>query len=212
MRFTLAVKDLKAVGLFASIDVWRNVLRGVLVEYSPERVRLVATDGYTMGVIERFTLESDITESGKLVIPSSAIKRALFGWARKEKRISLSSSEIQDEFRLGDVVFIRADANAKYPEHRKVVISKPSGEPGEYNPVLMARFSAAAKILGAYLIPQFGQNGPENAAVALMHGDDGFYGLLSPIRMNCPFPSIPDWVLADRPSGAEIPPDTQGGE
>lgn len=190
--------------MFASRDDMRPILTGVRVEYTPERTRLVATDGHTLGLVERPSNSDDMLEPGSLVIQTDVIKQATSILPRTAEGVILQTTETEDEFRLGNVIFkpiSKLPSAQRYPNYRAVLVKSVDGKPGVYNPEYMMRFAKAEKMLfdgKRYYANglRFGYNGGTSACVILSRLVSEFYGLLMPIRSE-PFDGIQDWIAAD---------------
>lgn len=172
---------LKAAARFAASDPkdMRLSLHGVLVEASPAGVRLVATDGHAMLVV-RAAGEPD-TDTWTGIIPSDVIKAALAWKGNKTLPIILLPGE--PECRLtratGEaVVFV--PAAGPFPDYRKVIPKKPSGDASFYDPDFLVKFKRAAEDLGSNLglfglLP--GGDGP-----GLVYLTEDAVGVVMPIR------------------------------
>ena len=172
---------LKAAARFAASDPKDNrlSLHGVLVEASPAGIRLAATDGHVM-LVQRAAAEPD-TDTWTGIIPSDVIRAALAWKGSKNLPIILLPGE--PECRLtratGEaVVFVPAPG--PFPDYRRVIPKKPSGDASFYDPDLLVRFKRAAEDLGSNL-GLFGlRQGGDGAGLVYLTADA--VGVIMPMR------------------------------
>ena len=172
---------LKAAARFAASDPKdkRLSLHGVLVEASPAGIRLAATDGHVM-LVQRAAGEPD-TDTWTGIIPSDVIRAAL-AW-KGNKTLPVIMIPGAPECRLtratGEaVVFVPAPG--PFPDYRRVIPKKPSGEASFYDPDLLVRFKRAAEDLGSGL-GLFGlRQGGDGAG--LVYLTDDAVGVIMPMR------------------------------
>ena len=109
-------RAVQRVAFAASRDEARAVLTGIFFEVGEKSIRLVATDGYRLAVV-------DMPASLAQVDPFSAIipSRAFDDVTRlssSEQAISIGLSENQVMFTFGDTVFVSRRTEGDYPDYR----------------------------------------------------------------------------------------------
>lgn len=140
---------LHAVSLFSAREDIRYFLNGILVEATANTTRLIATDGHTMGIHQ--SLQSGNSE-GRVIIPIDVVDYMLL-WSKVDIRYELT---IADECRVDSVgaATVFKGVDGKFPDYKKVVPESLSGEPGQFNPMYIARCAKAGAALKGQLIPE----------------------------------------------------------
>lgn len=190
MEVAIQHAHLKAAAMFAADGDIRQYLCGVLAEVRPHETRLVATDGHCAGVLRDQVLVGEQTSMPDVIIPNATVKLAL---QSKSQLLTLALSD-DGKWSLAGISFTPVDG--KYPDYRRIMVSRASGEAGHYNPELLAKFLKAAKALGTRSIPVLRQNGTDGAQVQILSLIGEFVGVIMPIRMfteKDPDPGITTW-------------------
>ena len=186
---------LKAAVRFAASDPKdaRLSLHGVLVEASPAGIRLAATDGHVM-LVQRAAAEPD-TDTWTGIVPADAIKAALAWKGSKNLPILLLPGEPECRLiRLAGEALIFVPAPGPFPDCRKVIPKKPSGEASFYDPDLLVRFTRAAEDLGSGL-GLFGlRQGGDGAG--LVYLTDDAVGVIMPMRAGAIDADFCQWAAA----------------
>jgi len=134
------LKDMIALTVFAvSRDETRYVLNGVLLVMSGKAVKLVATDGRRLAVVER-ALPQETTIEKKIIIPTKTIQE-LNRLLEEEGDVRILFDENQIFFDLGNAVIISRLIEGEFPNYEQVI-------PKEVKEKIMidrAAFIAAAK-------------------------------------------------------------------
>lgn len=172
------------LNLAAKKDI-RYYLNGLLVEATPEKTRLVATDGHVLGIYTCNATANDAnTGNVSVILPRDLCERI-----KAEKNIPLVMLEVDgDNVTLVDcgqrIGGKRIDGN--FPDYTATIPAEADEhKPGNFNPELMMRFAKFAKAIGHN--PQsvrLTQNGPNRAALVTIGGERGFVGVIMPLRVN----------------------------
>ena len=186
---------LKAAARFAAQDPKdrRLALHGVLVEASPAGVRLTATDGAALLVV-RAAADAD-TDTWTGIVPSDVIKAALAWKGSKSLPIILvpGAPECRLTRATGEAL-IFVPAPGPFPDYRKVIPKRPSGEASFYDPDLLVRFKRAAEDLGSNL-GLFGlRQGGDGAG--LVYLTDDAVGVIMPMRAGAIDADFCQWAAA----------------
>jgi DNA polymerase-3 subunit beta len=160
MKITFSKTHLKAVSRYMAKTENRYYLNGVYVEASPQETRLIATDGYAMGILREQKAGDDLNDVSAIVyfiIPDTAIKTML-AWKSASKVFTditvivpddyatNASAEFRADFAGNVLVFKRIDG--KFPDYRRVIPEKTTGELAFYDPDLLVRVKRASEDLG----------------------------------------------------------------
>ena len=185
---------LKAATRFCadSKDV-RLAIHGVLVEASSAGIRLAATDGHVL-LVQRAAGEPD-TDTWTGIIPSDVIKAALAWKGNKSLPIILIPGEPECRLtRATGEALVFVPAPGPFPDYRKAIPKKPSGEASFYDPDLLTRFKRAAEDLGSNLglfglLP--GGDGP-----GLVYLTDDAVGVIMPMQAGAIDVDFCQWAAA----------------
>lgn len=199
-----------AVALFRAVKDIRYYLNGVYLETRPLGARLVAIDGYTMGV-GRIAGSFPVA---RVIIPESLVKLVKSG-GRNPKTVDLEFDETpftydNDTFQPRTVTLCTygntmsaPEVEGKYPDWRQVCPSTPaSGECGQFQAEYLLRCDKASQILGAGMFAAIAHDGPYNSARCTL-GDD-LFAVIMPHR-NEPNLTPPTWIQESL-----TPRDTEG--
>jgi DNA polymerase-3 subunit beta len=156
MQIIIDRAALKAVSLFSGVNDTRYYFNGVLIEANTLQTRLVATDGHTMGVHKRDAKDEN-TGVCKLIMPSDAVASLLKikPASKALNDITLTvpddiaakpDQEMRAEF-SGQIVIFKA-IDGLFPDYRRVIPSKLSGEAAQFNAAYLYRCAKAAECFG----------------------------------------------------------------
>lgn len=180
IHFTAA--QLKAIALLAAQQDVRYYLNGVLVEATQFETRIVATDGHKMGVV-RHAVENDIDTDVSLIVPTSVIGLLK---ASKSDGNKIVNIEIDNDVHTLCAPFtgLRAGftpVEGRFPDYRRVVPAKPSGEFAHFMPQLLMEFVKCGQLLTgkAIVVPRLEHNGKSSGRVTF-DGFDNFIGVVMP--------------------------------
>jgi DNA polymerase-3 subunit beta len=122
--FTIPQQRMKALFdktsfAMAQQDV-RYYLNGILMEISPGKLKLVATDGHRLALSET-DLENGVGEDRQIIIPRKAVLELsrLLDAVDEPARCILSSNHIRLE--IGSLVFTSKLIDGKFPDYQRVI-------------------------------------------------------------------------------------------
>ena len=185
---------LKAAARFcADSKDLRLAIHGVLVEASPAGIRMAATDGHVM-LVQRAAGEPD-TDTWTGIVPAGVVKAALAWKGSKTLPIILIPGEPECRLtRATGEALIFVPGPGPFPDYRKVIPKKPSGEASFYDPDLLVRFKRAAEDLGSNL-GLFGlRQGGDGAG--LVYLTDDAVGVIMPMRAGAIDADFCQWAAA----------------
>ena len=208
--FTIQISRpmLAAVSRFMAKQDIRYYLNGVKVEVYANVAYVVATDGHTMA-IGRIERESGLLMEGQgeIILPAESVEK-IKATGNNGLPIILSVEDPQESgdkrqwFTLNDcgTKTTQQAIDGQFPDWRKVIPYKPSGEVAYYNPEYLMRCQKAAKDLGSkkgYF--ELAYNGNSGALVTFT---ESVMAVLMPMRQD----------TAERPEWAGECPDNVGRE
>lgn len=187
----VSFRYLKAVLPCAATFDSRSYLCGVHVKATADAVIYEATDGHTAARIVQTPQPSEPCEFD-LIIPHAVVKglklpKHIYGESAANMdtlTLSIDADKATLTYIDGSAVTFKS-ITGYYPDVAAVT-PKPSGQPGNYDFDLLARFSDCAKALGAKQPGAFCrlyQNGPDGPALVKLAGFDEFTGIIAPIRV-----------------------------
>lgn len=202
MELQLTIEQVKALLVIAPKTELRYYLNGVLLEVKDDRAWLVATDGHRMLVIRPTArIEGNECRDGRWIIPRDLLARAK---VKKGGALFLSVDQSQGEKEpylhcarariiTGAGELSAPTIDGIYPDWRRVVPAKASGEWAHYDPAYVGDFGTVAELLsGARINSRIHHNGTGAAPVDL--GADDALGVLMPIRAEQRPYERPDWT------------------
>ncbi len=160
MEIQIETALLKAAMLATSKDEARYYLKGVYFELSGNHVRIVATDGHRMFVACQ-EMANPFENNVTMVLPFDGLKKSLTGLRSKDTFVSCQFGTLQST--INDVVMEPVDCT--YPDYKRVVPQKLSGETAQFNPVYLGEMGKMAKCLGGALV-NIAHNGQGPALVS----------------------------------------------
>lgn len=179
MEIQIETALLKAAMLATSKEETRYYLKGVYFELRGLSFRMVATDGHRMFVACQ-NLAHPIGDNWECVLPFDGLKKALTGIPAKQEFVTLSYGRLQST--LNNVVLEPIDCT--YPDFKRVVPEKISGDVAQFNPVYVGEFGKIAKLVSGSRgsnAPCFIQHNGNGPAIISFDRDDCF-GVLMPMR------------------------------
>lgn len=173
---------LKAALLFAAKKDVRNYLNGVLIEWDHDNVSIVATDGHRLFAATHPVDEP--VEPGSVIVPYEDVKRALTGYKAEYIEFTPNADHLMQTATLGSVSF--QPSYGKYPDWRRVVPAKISGEAAQFNSAYVGDLAKASKALGvkdsvSSLQAHIHHNGM-SAALVTFGGREDCFAILMPLR------------------------------
>lgn len=174
MQVIINSSHLKAASLFAASADIRYYLRGVFVEARPTETRIVATTGSIVGVLRDIVTSGAQDDMPDVIIPNDTVKLVL---SMKVPCVALALNGAA--WSLGGIPFVPVDG--KFPDYRRILTNKCSGEAASFDPELMMVFVKAARALGFKSSPIFRNNGSDCAQVQFYDCDE-FVGVIVPLN------------------------------
>jgi DNA polymerase-3 subunit beta len=207
MKIVIPVQPFYAMHALAAKEDVRYYLVGILIEKRNDGLFLVATDGNILGAYKVDGWSGDIENGTQLIVPLSLVKRCKPG--KKDKMISIEYTEESKLItaKIGTQPIIERAIEGRFPQWNRVIPTTCSGEPGQFNPDILGRFSDFGAAMGmppgarTPIISHSGEHG------ALVHMQiEQFVGVIMPIRMKNirpPMTKAPAWAYGEvKPSAA----------
>ena len=207
IKLTVRAEIIAALKLFAANKDVRFYLNGINLEIGATESRLVATNGHCLGC---FRIESEqpevTTPLGNIIIPNDLLKPIK---AKGMVEILIGPLETKKDATGEEVPVSKArpvtltyaglsmsgkTLDATFPDFRRVIPSKVSGQPAQFDPAYVGLLAkVAAALYGKSKYVGIGFNG--NDAALLDFGDENFVGVLMPLRPNVVTAprTPPDW-------------------
>lgn len=114
------LKNMISMTIFAvSRDETRYVLNGILLIIKKKTIKLIATDGRRLAVVEK-GLPNEIPTEKKLIIPTKTVQE-LNRLLEEEDDVKISFGENQILFDLGDTVIISRLIEGEFPNYEQVI-------------------------------------------------------------------------------------------
>lgn len=212
IKLTVRAEIIAALKLFAADKDVRFYLNGINLEIGATESRLVATNGHSLGC---FRIESEQpvgdTPLGNIIIPNELLKPIKAkGFVditigpletkknEKGEEVPVSSARPVTLTYAG-VSMSGKTLDGIFPDWRRVVPAKVTGEPAQFNPIYVGDLAKAYIALhGGKGLPLvgIGFNGNDGALIDL--ADENFVGVLMPMRPNAvTAPRTPPYWWAD---------------
>jgi len=122
LKKDLFIKAVNQIGFTAAIDESRPTLTGIKIDFLANKLQLVATDGYRLG-LKTITLPQKLDEQS-LIIPAKAlleVARVYLQNEEEELKLALIKKENQVIFSLGEVEIITRLLEGEYPDFQKII-------------------------------------------------------------------------------------------
>ncbi len=173
---------LKAVSLAMAARDIRFYLNGMLIQCSGRTVRLVATDGNRLHLLD---LPQEVPCPP--LVEGVIIPRALIEWALKNSKpgqsVQITTDSATVTIAAGGAGMSGAAIDGAYPYYGRVLpCGVPTGEVAQFDPHYVSDAYAAVKELagrGEPLFPTLRHNGPNGATVAY----ERFLAVIMPLRV-----------------------------
>lgn len=206
IKLTVRAEIIAALKLFAADNDVRFYLNGINLEIGRKETRLVATDGVMLGCFRVESEQPDVDAPlTNIIIPNDLLKpikakgmvEILIGPLETKKdakgeEVPVSSAR-PVTLTYADVSMSSKTLDGIFPDWRRAIPSKVSGEAAQFDPAYVGLLAkVAAALYGKSKYVGIGFNGDD--AALLDFGDENFVGVLMPLR--------PDVVTAPR-----TPPD-----
>lgn len=208
ISFTINLRTLKAVAVAAGTEETRYYLNGVNLEYSPDALIMVATDGHRIiAARQEWTETTPETHFGSVIFPLAAIKKLKLYKYSELGVLTIDGGKLSLEY-VGETMGFGA-IDGTFPNWRAVMPKGASGKIGHYNSGYIADFQAAAIILGvdkkSNFQPVISHNGEEPALVSFAPDGVEAFGVLMPIRSREAMASPPAWAQGAKFDPATMP-------
>ena len=187
----------KACALACSKEETRYYLNGVFIQYDGHALVSVATDGHRLVAFKHDCDQggelSHMVESFGVIVPLAIINSIKLVKHDAIARLHhVDGLKWTIEYNGQAVTFDAIDGT--FPDWRRVVPSKTSGEIAQFNLSYMADFAKIAKLLDKNAPHcSIAHNGQGPALVSFNSSYDGF-AVLMPARMDDPMRGAPSWV------------------
>lgn len=195
MKAYLPLNHLKAALLFAAVKDIRERLCGVLVEFYQSQTLVVATDGVVLCAIRSDPThgEANFTPT-QIIVPRWLCEAAVKTKAECVEITVGPATSGARSISLGDgtSTIVGETIDATPVQWRLVVPDKCTGGAAQIDPLLLARFSKAGKLLGHPRI-SVGWNGAERASLVTLEGSTDFVGAIAHFRVATVL-ECPSWV------------------
>lgn len=191
----LQIDHIKAALKCAARKDVRYYLNGICVEVLPARIIYIGTDGHALFACSHAS-ENAEADCGTFILNDAELKPYL-----KHETLTLSKDgqHLTGEAtgKRGETMPVRLKpVDARFPDWRRVVprMEEMSGQPGQFNPQLLAAVDAAFEMLGSNFGYHLTHNGPEHSALALNPAFDAL-GVIMPMRCDRPT-GLPEFMAA----------------
>lgn len=182
-------KYLKAASMFMGKNDLRSYLNGVYAEVSYDQLILTATDGRRMVSI-RLDVEPG-QRTTKFIIPASLLKDVK---PKLTAYLSISDDDKLITLKQEDWAKQSAPIEEVFPEYRRVIPQKISGEAANYNPQYLLDAAKAVNMLTgqATMSLAISHNGSDAGVVEI--NDSNVILLIMPVRNKAEFAYVkPSW-------------------
>ncbi|MFY1875584.1 hypothetical protein ACOTF3_04305 [Achromobacter xylosoxidans] len=202
---------LKAASRIMARNDIRYYLNGVYVEATPTETIIAATDGHRLLALHAYA-ENEVQEAATLIIPGEVVKRIVDGSLKTVRQVSLTQAS-DDKWTVPlhqwgvDLTF--RSVEGIFPDWRKVIPAKASGQHANINPEYLAAFQAAAYDLCGKpgrraRVPTGIEVRPNGTGGALVFAPSshtiGFIGVVMPLMTETnPRSEPPAWALTPEP-------------
>ena len=169
----LSSKPLRALVHAVSKEQIRYYLGGVFVETDGRTVTYAATDGHILLANQHDCEPVDEPLVGKWIIPADICSDKRL---KPAKRNPFDWIAFTENMTLADMIVKPIDGT--FPDWRRVVPTKVTGEVAQYNPALLVKLQKAGEVFD-HNIPSVGYNGD---GPALVTWADTLFGVIMPMR------------------------------
>jgi DNA polymerase III sliding clamp (beta) subunit (PCNA family) len=182
MKIYTTLSALKAVNLLSADKDVRYYLIGVQVTATATATRLTATDGHALG-IHQSEQQNEGVDFVEMIIPNDVIKLIKSASKNVDTVVIETADGITGTIGAitGAAVSFKA-IDGKFPDVQRIMPKSLSGEPAQFQPYLLERFSKASKLLGSKNgLINVAYNGASTALVKI-DATQNFIGLVMPLR------------------------------
>lgn len=207
IKLTVRAEIIAALKLFAADKDVRFYLNGINLEIGRKETRLVAADGVMLGCFRVESEQPDVDAPlTNIIIPNDLLKpikakgmvEILIGPLETKKdakgeEVPVSSAR-PVTLTYADVSMSSKTLDGIFPDWRRAIPSKVSGEAAQFDPAYVGLLAkVAAALYGKSKYVGIGFNGDD--AALLDFGDENFVGVLMPLRPNVVTAprTPPDW-------------------
>ena len=197
MKTPINLNYLVAATICASRDKARRNLMGVHADITAAGTLFVATDGHRMAVLfdEQDQDADHMNVLASATIPlrlCKKIKRSPAVPKKWESMLEIDGDTVRVTAR--GVTYETAAVASEYPDWRKIVPTKLTGEASTFNGKYLADFAKISRIIsGAKFPPEISHNGNDACIVHLGYPGRAF-GVLMPFRNTPSKWSAPEWA------------------
>lgn len=195
LRFLLDYGIVAALLIVAPKQEVRFYLCGACLDTTGANPVLVATDGHRLLIVRVHGLPHDMPR-GQWIIPRDALASVKPAKMGRGSFVPFDVTITGDRVRIaGQTTAEAALVDGRYPDWRRIVPAKVSGEVAQFNGDYLADWSEVARKLSGSNVPHavIGHNGTGAAHVNFPACSDAF-GIIMPMRTD-PMPAIkPEWV------------------
>ena len=185
IQLTVPAKYIAVLKLFSSVKDVRYYLNGICLEIGHTESRLVATNGHILGCFRVVSDQPDVDKPLTSICIGNDLLKHVKSAGDVEFTIGapVSDTDARREVRINHAGLTVAGhtTDAKYPDWRRVMPQKVSGEAAQFNPEYIGRLAKAWGYLHGKLqsSPGIGYNGQGCALIGLEDSD--FIGCIMPI-------------------------------
>lgn len=210
IKLTVPAEFIAVLKLFASEKDFRYYLNGIAVEIGATESRLVASNGAMLGCFRIMSEQPEVTAPlTNIIIPNDLLKQIK---PKGTVEITIGPLEMKDNgkgeevpvsnSRSVSIAHAGVSVSGKtiddvFPEFRRVIPSKVSGQSAQFDPRFTVTLAKAWSILhggkGPYCVG-IGFNGNDGALISL--ANDDFTGVIMPIHLHAVVAPVasPSWV------------------
>lgn len=189
MELQINLRYLRALLPLAADKDIRYYLKGVCIEFHPDKTIYVAMNGAALGVLVDDAQSNAVDSMKAVIVPGEIVKQVKIGPIDVGHLDHRAQSEHKRDYLLvntGGGQILGFDAiDGVFPDWKRVIPEKCSGVAGNYDVDLLALFSKVNKALGATKEPgifTLEQNGKTNAARVRL-SEPQFTGVIAPVRV-----------------------------
>jgi DNA polymerase-3 subunit beta len=182
MKIYTTLSALKAVNLLSADKDLRHYLNGVHVSATATATRLTATDGHALGMFQS-DQQNEGVDFVEMIISTDVIKLLKSASKTVDTVVIETADGITGTIGAitGAAVSFKA-IDGRFPDVQRIMPKSLSGEPAQFQPYLLERFSKASKLLGSKNgLINVAYNGASTALVKI-DATQNFIGLVMPLR------------------------------
>lgn len=205
IKLTVCAEVIAVLKLFAYNKNVRHYLNGINLEIGRNEARLVASNGAMLGCFRVESEQPDVDAPlTNIIIPNDLLKPIK---TTGLVEITIGERETKDNGPVSNVRPVTITyaglsisgktLDGEFPDFRRVIPSKVSGQPAQFDPRLIATLAKAWSILHGSNSPHcvgIGFNGNDGALITL--ADENFVGVIMPLhpRAGVPPDAPPSWA------------------